>query len=55
MTFTRDVILKPNGKLFCRYNSNQEMYFRDKEQAEKVAVAWGKVKEVKIVLPVDED
>lgn len=51
MTLTRYVVIKPNGRLYCRYNSNQEVYFINKEQAEKVAVSWGKVKEVKIEIP----
>lgn len=51
MTLTRYVIIKPNGRMLCRYNSNQELFFREKEQAEKVAVTWGVVKEVKIEIP----
>jgi len=53
MTITRYIVVKPNGKLYCRYGTGVEMYFRDKEAAEKVAVSWGKVKEVKIEIPRD--
>ena len=51
MTLTRYIVIRPNGKIFCKYGSGVEMYFKEKEAAEKVAVSWGRVKEVKIEIP----
>lgn len=53
MTLTRYIVVRPNGKIFCKYGSDVEMYFRDKDTAEKVAVSWGKVKEVTIAIPTE--
>jgi hypothetical protein len=49
MTYKRYIIIKPNGKIFKTYNG-QELYFDDRKRAEKVAVSWGKVKEVEITV-----
>lgn len=53
MTITRYIVIRPNGKIFSTYGSGLEMYFKNKEAAEKVAVSWGKVKEVKIEIPTE--
>jgi len=53
MTVTRYVVVKPNGKIYSQYGSNLELYFKDRTQAEKVAISWGKVKEVKIEIPIE--